>query len=476
MCVDFARVWPHNRYVMLKKVRATIDSYSMLRQGDVVLIAVSGGVDSVVLLDLLTRLAPDYNLKLVVAHLDHRLRGDESRADARFVRQLALQHGLQLVSDSRDVRALAQQKRMGIEEAARAVRLRFLRETATRVGATKIALGHNANDLAETMLFNLIRGAGVAGLVGIRPVNLPLIRPLIDVTRAEIVSYAREHDLAWREDRSNADTAFTRNRIRHRIIPIMEDLNPRLIAALSRTARIAREEHDAFLELLDAPWREALIEHTRGTLRLKRDYLAHVSVGVRRGLLRRGLEQVNGDLQGITKQHIDSLCHLVISSRAHGEIHLPHLRARVQGGDLLFTSRLARPSALPTRDVPLGESEFPSFGIALNLELVPWEKDLISLKGAGEDVEIADADKVSFPLTLRTRRPGDRFSPLGLSGTKKLKDFLIDSHVPLSERDTTALLCDEKRIILVVGQRLSNAVRVDAETRRVLVIRWKEIT
>ncbi|HDL86210.1 MAG TPA: tRNA lysidine(34) synthetase TilS, partial [Candidatus Acetothermia bacterium] len=381
--------------MLTEKVRSTISLHSLLEHSEKILVAVSGGVDSVVLLDLLRQLAPEYSLELVVAHLDHQLRGEESRTDARFVEQLALRYGLSFVSESMDVRVVARKKKIGIEEAARMVRLQFLRTTAEKVGATKIAIGHTSNDLAETVLFNLIRGAGTAGLVGIRPVNPPFVRPLIDVTRAEIVSYAREHDLSWREDRSNVDTKFTRNRIRHEIIPALREFNPKLIAGLSRTAEIVREEHDAFLELLDRPWKEMLIEESRGMVRLNRKYLERSSVGIRRALLRRALERVRGDLQGINKAHIDALCHLITSSRAHGEIHLPRVLTRVQGGDVVLTSRYIRPAAIATCEVPLGSSEFPSFGIALDLELIPWEGKTDLLKGGTENVEIADADKVS---------------------------------------------------------------------------------
>ena len=458
------------------KVRVTISSHSMLQLGEKILVAVSGGVDSIVLLDILCQLAQENGVNLAVAHLDHRLRGEEAEEDARFVAQLAERYGLLLISESIDVGAVTAEKKMGIEEAARMVRMKFLRETADDIGAVKIAVGHTANDLAETMLFNLIRGAGTTGLAGIKPANPPFVRPLIDVTRAEIIAYAHEHNLSWREDRSNTDTSFTRNRIRHELIPFLEVFNPNLIESLSHTAEIVREERDAFSELLNQPWKEILSEKSEGMVRLDRKYLALCAIGIRRALLRRAMDCVRGDLQGIGKVHIDALCNIISSTRAHGELHLPGIRARVQGGDLILAVPHAKRALIAPREVSLGKADFPSFRIALDVTIAPWEGDLDSLKKKDEEVEIADADKVSFPLFLRTRLPGDRFSPLGLSGTKKLKDFLIDSGVPFYTRDLIPLLCDRERIILVVGERLSNSVRVDEGTQRVLIIRWKETT
>lgn len=482
--------------MLLTKLRAAISEHSMLGQGDRVIVAVSGGVDSIVLLDLLCRLAPELGLDLTVAHLDHQLRGTESEADARFVAESAMKRELPLICESIDVKAASRANKTGIEETARNVRLQFLLDAAVRSGAKRIALGHTMDDLAETVLFNLLRGTGPHGLAGIRPLSLPFIRPLIGVTRGEVLSYAEEHGLAWREDRSNEDVTFTRNRIRHQLIPLLEEFNPRLIERLAQTADVIREQEAAFLVLLNEPWRAAVIEEQEGTVSLSRGVLADYPIGLLRALVRRGLEHARGNLCGIEKTHIDAVCRLIESPRGGVEANLPGATARLQEERLILSTaspHVARPSMarpqvarvgrakaspklqLAQEPVALGGSVFPRFGIALDIQETSWESDVSSLAGTDNDVEIVDADKVSFPLYLRFRLPGDRFSPLGLCGTKKLKDYMIDAHIPVSRRDRIPLLCDQARIIWVIGEQMSDRVRVDKRTRRALVMRWKEI-
>jgi tRNA(Ile)-lysidine synthase len=462
--------------MLMERVKETIDRYVMFKEGERVLVAVSGGVDSLVLLDLLHRLSPDYSLELVVAHLDHGLRGEESREDARFVAELARRKGLRAVSERVDLRAHSAKERLGLEETGRLLRHRFLFTSAERVGATKIALGHTENDRAETILFNLIRGAGPTGLVGIRPVSLPIVRPLIEVAREEIIAYARSRDLSWREDHTNQDVSFSRNRIRHRILPLLREMNPRILEALKRTADLLAEEELALNDLLTPLWEGVIIPQPDGRIVLRRERLSRFSKGVQALLLRRGLARARGDLQGIEKVHIDALLSLISSSRAHGELDLPGLVARVQGDELVLGDKERDEPLSFETPIELGRTRIPPLGITLHLSLEEWNGAGESLVEESSDVEVADADRVHFPLYLRGRRPGDRFAPLGLGGEKKLKDFLIDERVPFYERDRVPLLCDQKRIIWVVGLRLSDAVRVTSETKKVLTMRWEAIS
>lgn len=462
--------------MLLERVKETIERYAMLEQGERVLVAVSGGVDSVVLLDILCRLAAEYTLDLTIAHLDHGLRGEEAREDARFVAHLARKEKLALIEKKLDVAEFSKEKRIGIEEGARLLRRDFLHAAADEVGAAKIALGHTQNDRGETMLFNLIRGAGPTGLVGIRPVNRSVIRPLIEVSREEILSYARSCDLPWREDRTNQDLSFSRNRIRHRILPLLREMNPRVLAALQRTADLLATEELALDDLLAPLWVKVLIVQAEDRIVIQRGRLSQLYKGVQALLLRRGIARLRGDLQGIEKVHIDALLGLVASHRAHGKLDLPGFVARFQGDELtLEEGEMENPLSFEV-PIALGRTEISSLGISLDLSIENRIGSGESQIAEDREVEVADADRVQFPLHVRGRRPGDRFAPLGLGGEKKLKNFYIDERVPFYDRDRVALLCDRQKIIWVVGLRLSDAVRVTSETKKVLIMRKERLT
>jgi len=455
--------------MLLEKVKTTIAHNGMLSHGDTILVAVSGGVDSVVLLDLLSRLASEFALTLFIAHLDHGLRGEDSTQDAQFVVSLGEGRNLPVIRERIDVCQVRQDKRLSLEEAGRWVRRRFLEEAAGKVSATRIAVGHTLNDRVETLLFNLIRGAGPTGLAGIRPVSLPYIRPLIGTTREEVLTFAHTESLTWREDRTNQDTTYTRNRIRHRIIPLLQEMNPRLLETLQRTADLLLEEDKALDVLLDRPWKDVISREGTGNVVFRRNRLARLPKELQGLLMRRGIARVRGNLQGIEKIHINALRHLVASPSAHGETDLPELTARMQGNELLLTTHGTTTTAPYDVPIELGRTELPHLGIALELSIDPSNGHR-DLPREGRALELADADRIHFPLHVRSRREGDRFRPLGMGQEKRLKDFLIDDRVPFYDRPTLPLLCDQSQIVWVVGVRLSDTVRITEQTERVLVM------
>ena len=473
--VDFTGSSRHNRLVLEAKVRETIKRCRMMARGETLLVAVSGGVDSVCLLEVLYRLAPALKIRLALAHLDHGLRGEESRQDAGFVADIAHAKGLPLVCESADVRGYAEERKIGLEEAGRSLRRAFLERTANQVGAARIAVGHTRDDRAETVLLHLVRGAGTVGLMGIRPVTLPYVRPLIEVSRAEIVAFAQSEKLSWREDSSNDDLRFSRNRIRREVIPALERINPKVADALARTSELLVEAETALEFLLDAPWAAVCANEAAGRVELRRQVLRTFPSIIQGLLVRRGLSRAAGSLVGIEKRHVDALRKLATSPATHGAISLPALSARTQQDELVISTDV--PTAETGYEFPLrlGRTELPQLGLSLDLSLENWDGGVVARPCEDVQTELADADRIAFPLRLRSRQPGDRFAPLGMRGTKKLSDFLLDEHVPFFCRDSLPLVCDDEKIVWVVGVRLSDQVRLGDSTRRVLVLHAREM-
>ena len=452
--------------MLLERVRETIERHDMLRPGDTVLVAVSGGIDSVVLLDVLRRLAAELELSLHVAHLDHGLR-DASADDARFVERLATEWSLPYHASRLDPETLVAHHKHGREGAAREARYAYLRSAARHIGADRIALGHTANDQAETILQRLARGTGIAGLQGIAPVRRSLIRPLLHVTRTEVQTYAHDRGLPWRVDESNADLSYARNRIRHRILPELETINPRAIDAILRAASHAVAADEVATFLVSAEWSAVCEDEAEGRLTLRRTALAAYPPAVRSLLLREAARRIRGDLTGLALPHIDKAKDLITQQAAHGELSLPGVHVRVQGDEIRF-SRSAEPVTEPwSIPVDVGDTTIAEPPMRLRLEIVD---DPPTVPSENRWRETADADRVAFPLELRSRRDGDRFAPFGLGTEIKLKDFLINEHVPYFDRDRLPLLCDRERIVWAVGVRLSDEVRITEGTRRYLTM------
>jgi tRNA(Ile)-lysidine synthase len=456
--------------MLLERIRGAIDRHRMIEPGGTVLVAVSGGIDSVVLLDALRQLSADYGIALHIAHLDHGLR-PTSAADAKFVERLAARLGLPCHGERLDNTTLAAYREHGREGAAREARHAFLDRTASEVGAARIALGHTASDQAETILYRLARGTGIAGLRGIPAVRGPFVRPLIDATRADVLAYARSRGLAWRCDATNADPAFARNRIRHRVVPELEAINPRAIDAVLRASAHAVEADTAIEYLISMVWDVVCACESDERLTLRRDTLSAHPVVVRRLLLREAARRVRGALSGLDADHVEAADELVVGETAHGELSLPGLHLRVQSNEIVLSPRpdpAVKPWSMP---LDVGETVIADPPLRLHLEVVD---ECPAMHPEDRWLEAADADRIVFPLELRSRRDGDRFAPLGLAKRIKLKDFLINERVPFFDRDQLPLLCDREKIVWAVGVRLSDEVRITAETKRYLTMEARQ--
>lgn len=448
-------------------VRATAARHRMLLPGDRVLVAVSGGPDSVALLHALHLLAAPDALSLHVAHVHHGLR-PEADQDAAFVEELAGRFGLP-VSVDRVTVALGGGR--SPEEAARLARYRALERRATLIGAGRIAVGHTADDQAETVLMRLLQGAGPLGLAGIPPVRGRVVRPLLEATRAMVLAHLHAYGLPWIEDATNADPKFLRNRLRHDLLPLLAaHYSPRIGEALARVARGCREAAEALRVLVRQLLPDLVREEASGWLVLA-EPLRRLPPGAQKACLREALIDLAG-LPGLRATHLAALAALLEEGREGSRVRLP-------GGQTVERVReglhLPRPAA-PPAPVPLavpGETVAAPFGLTLTAELLAPPAPL---PADPRWEALFDWDALPRPLVLRPRRPGDRFVPFGGPGGKALSAYLIDERVLRHRRDRLALLVGGDEVLWVVGLRRGQAAPLTPGTHRVLRIRARERT
>jgi len=424
---------------MIEQVAKTIARYSMFQRDQRVGVAVSGGADSVCLLHVLRELGPRWNLRFTVLHLDHRLRGEESRADAAFVRDLAAAFDLPFELQETEVAALCRETGDNLEQAARAARLEFFTRLIEAGGLDRIATGHTRSDQAETVLFRFLRGAGTAGLAGIRPVTGDgIVRPLLEVDRAEVERYLRERGVTWRNDSTNDSTAFARNRIRHELLPqLAREWNPALADTLAHTANWAQAEEAYWAsELARLAPSHVIIEPP--AVLLHTVPLAALPLAVARRLVRRAVETAKGDLRGIGFEHLAGILELAASAEGHGRLQIP-------GIDVLRSFNWLRiaPPALDNLDnrnyrLPLpvpGAVRLPGQKMLVHTELFENTNVTETSKDVYNGcVGCLDWNRLSGSLEVRNWRPGDRYQPVGHSGAENIKVLFHQARIPLWER------------------------------------------
>ncbi len=469
------------------KMRSTIDRYRMIAPGDVVLVGVSGGPDSVALLHALVSLREELGFSVCVGHLNHGLRGADAEEDARFAQDLASRWGLGAVVECADVAAIAARERMSIELAARVARYEFFERAARSVGATRVALGHHANDQAETVLMRLIRGAGATGLGGIPPIRPIerrersegpiLIRPLIAHTRQEISRYCEEHDLRPRTDASNLVSEYTRNRVRNELIPLLEErYNPRVVETLARAAELVREDDEYLAAEVERRLSRFVKAASEERVVVDARALAAEHVAAARRVLRWAISRLAPGGEGFEFEHVENLLELARRDGAGASVDLPRgLRASRGYGELVI-ERWSQPSPGPSppfeRELAVpGATPVPEAHVEIEAEVLePRDPSgfLSHVRSASRNEAYFDLDEVGHELIVRSRREGDRILPLGMAGSRKLKDILIDEKVPRNARGSVPVIVSRRGVLWVAGFRTSRVARVTPETRRVL--------
>jgi tRNA(Ile)-lysidine synthase len=455
---------------MLKKMSGTIRRYRMLERTKSVLVACSGGPDSMALLYGLLRLKNEYGIRLAGFHLNHQLRSKDSSTDEVFVRQVFKKLKIPLVVKSVDVARYAKTHHRSLEEAARIVRYDSLESAAHTLNADRIAIGHTRNDHAETVLLNLIRGSGLAGLSGIPPVRdippsrvshplrVAIIRPLIETDRYEIMEFLNGSTIPYRLDRSNLDLRFTRNFIRHKILPLILELNPRFLEALSRTTEIITADEKYLAELTALALAATVKATGKNGFFLDIPTLQTYNDSIKRRIIKK----LKPDLDFELIQKV-----IEIMGGPNGTAAaLPDGFRAIKESDRLFIGKNRVGTVAGEKKVVFGKTIAYS-GWRIKAEL----KDSCELKNKPDGCEIFDCRMVVLPLCLRTRKPGDRFQPLGLPSKKKLKEVLIDDKIPRRQRETLPLLCDQSGILWILGGRRSERAKISSRTKKFL---WVE--
>ncbi len=408
-------------------------------------------------------------LALVVAYLDHGLRS-EAAAEQSFVRQTAAVLGLPFVTARADVRALREKMHLPLQEAAREARYGFFLKAACEFSAEKIALGHTADDQAESVLMRLLRGSGTRGLAGIPPKrDERIIRPLIEVWRREVESFLRERNIPFREDASNRSLHFLRNRIRHELVPLLETYNPRIRQILLQTAERFRLEEEYWQRLILEKISSLGRNQEAGGVSLDIPRLAELPVPFRLRIFRRAVETILGHQRGFSFPHFQAVESLWQNPAPHKKIRLPHgITISKSYGELSFSLGEKEPAVFEYTVCQPGILEIPEIRREMRFSI----RDKAGEEAFGDSPGkvLLEGDHLQFPLTVRSFRAGDRFQPLGMEGEKKVKDFFIDQKIPLTQRREIPLLFFQNQLLWIAGLRLDHRFRLKPESRRVLQV------
>jgi tRNA(Ile)-lysidine synthase len=491
-----------------QKVAGFCQKQALIVKKDKVVIGVSGGPDSLCLLHLLVNLKPELELTITVAHLNHQLRNSDAQADENFVREIAARWQLPLWVETHNVAALATRRKQSLEEAGRQIRYAFLWRVAAEIGAEKIAVGHNADDQVETVLMHFLRGSGLAGLRGmlpavnitalrLNPADIPapaptpspkLIRPLLEISRKEIEAYCREQNLSPRQDYSNQDITFFRNRLRHELIPQLETYNPNIRQVLQHTAGVVAADTEILNNHLDKAWQSVVKNESPEKIELELQNWLNLPLAMKRSTLRRAVQKLRRSLRDINFEHIETAVNIVEKGRTGTKATLPQGLMLTVGyntftitpeGISPYPQKLDIPHLAQDEVLPLnlpGVTSLPRTNWQLKAALLPKNNLNQQHISRVDPWEVyLDADEVGDAPVLRTRRPGDRFCPLGLGGhSKKVNEFMINEKIPANRRHSLPLLVADNRILWICGHRPDERARIRPTTRRVLHLKFQQ--
>ncbi|MBM7623870.1 tRNA lysidine(34) synthetase TilS [Sporohalobacter salinus] len=466
---------------MIQQVKDVIEEHQLLSEGDKVVVSVSGGPDSLTLLHILWRLQAEYSLNLHVFHLDHMFRGEASREDAEYVARFAKELNIPATIEEYNVPAYIKETGLSKQAAAREIRYRMCTELADNLKADKIAIGQHADDQAETVLMNFLRGAGLDGLSGIEPIrNKNFIRPLLKVWREDIEGYCRNYNLEPRIDKSNLKSVYRRNKVRLELLPhLAEEFNSSIKENLVRMAEIFRAENSFMEKYTAEKYNQIIIESDEQELILDLKAIKNLDLAIQRRVFRQALLDFCNTKRDYYAQHIQQMIDLITDGETGNILQLPQgLRLKKSYNKLKFywkdDSIINIDDFSGKYSVP-GEYEIKELGIKLKIDIIKFENNLQELLHSSSKLYL-DYELIGDKIKIRNRREGDRFYPLGMEGSKKLKDFFIDEKIPATDRDYIPIFTTLEGNIFAVGDlRIDDRFKVTDQTEKILALSMKRI-
>lgn len=455
--------------MLVAAVQRFVEAHELLCPGAKVIVSVSGGADSMALLSLLHRLESTYRLTLIVAHVNHQLRGKEAMRDVRFVERYADKLGLPLHNMNVDVKTLKRRTGLSPQHTARQLRYGALQSLYHSLAATHIALGHTADDQAETLLMRLLRGGGPAGLSGIPAKRMPFVRPLLQVYRHSILAYLRATGVPWVEDSSNTNRNYLRSRVRLDLMPTLQAYHPNIAQRLHHVADMLRADNDVLEQQTEDLARQVLSWRVgNAMLAISRTPFTAAPLAMQRRLLRYAIDRLPLSGNSANFRDMEALLRFVVSGKVGRRLTLAGQLIAEQHRDVaLIWQARALPSTSLCVLLPV-PGTLTLHGVALSLTA----KALRLTQGWQDQVEprrvFVDFDATASPLFIRFPRPGDRFHPLGAAGSQKLQDFFVNNKMSKAMRPYVPLVLAGEEILWVVGHRIAEPFKVRLETRQVL--------
>lgn len=457
---------------MKSKAMECIKRYELINPHEKVLIGVSGGPDSMALLYVLMEIRKEIPFSIYVAHVNHGVRGMEADEDEEFVKNEALKNDIPYYSKRIDMDGYAREHKISSEDAGRILRYKFFREIISSLGGGKIAVAHNKDDQAETLLMRFMRGTGIDGLRGMEYKNDDIIRPILGISRSEIEEYIKSNNIKTRLDRTNLEPIYSRNKIRLELIPYIEsNFNPNIVDTLWRISATSQRDSSFLKELSHEKYKQMVKFEDGNSIILCRGkfLLEHEAIKFR--IIRHCIEKLSGNLKGITETHIRDVVELSKGETGKSIDLINCIKVKTSYDDLIIEVDKVKEKVSYNKSISIGEyTYFKELGFAVETKVLPVEEVKFNFKD--RFIKYFDYDRIVGILTIRNRLPGDVFVPFGMKGTKKLKDYFIDEKVPIPDRDTIPILVDEKNIIWIIGMRTSEYYKITPETKNVLVVKY----